>query len=160
MSLAYSSDNLKTDSEVQNGLTAYDFALGIPIGKRDVYVALSYGAVSSQLKQSKTLTYSGTDLGLKLGGFLGRSRIFSSSLTYNLKSTVSFNDGTKTVELRGSSFKFDVGMNYWFSDTAGLGLRLYYYAPTLNEQVAQNKLTEVSYSRASLGQSLALTWNF
>jgi len=159
MNFVYSSDTAKTATSTTSTLMAYDFSIGIPIGKRDLFVSFNYGAYNSTLTTTTSTTWSGTDMGLKISGFFGRGRLYTSSFTYNFKSIVSYNSGT-TTELRGTSMKADFGVNYWMSDGLALSLKFFYYAPTMAEQVDSTTLTKVAYGRTSLGQGLGLSWIF
>lgn len=160
MNVVYSSDTIKTASEVKTAVTAYDFSLGIPIGKTGVFAGVNYGSVSSSVNTGTEQTWAGTDMGLKFSGFFGKGRLFSSGFAYNLKSTVKYNDGSSEVELRGTSMKLDFGVHYWFSEDASLALKLFYYAPSLSESVATTTLTTVSYNRAQIGEGIGLSWVF
>lgn len=158
--LAYASDSVKTATTTTNSLMAYDFSIGIPIGKRDLFVSFAYGSYTSSFNPGTATTWNGTDMGLKFSGYFGRGRLFTTSFTYNLKSSVKYNDGTNETELRGTSMRLDFGINYWFSDNAALAAKLFYYAPALGEEIATTTLTTVSYSRTSMGQCLGLSWVF
>lgn len=158
--LVYSSDAMKASTEVTNSVMAYDFAIGIPLGKTNMYAAFNYGSFTSTLTLGTATTWSGTDMGLKFGGFFGRGRLFSSSFTYNFKSIVKFNDGTSDTELRGTSMKIDFGVHYWFDEDMSIALKLFYYAPSLSEEVASTTLTTVAYSRAVMGQGIGYSWSF
>lgn len=160
LNLAYASDTVKTSTTTTNSLLAYDFAVGIPIGKRDLFVSFAYGGYSSTFNPGTATTWSGTDMGLKFSGFFGRGRLFTSSLTYNLKSTVKYDDGTNSVELRGTSLRLDFGVNYWFADNAAVSAKLFYYAPSLGEEIDSTTLNTVSYARNTIGQCLGLSWVF
>lgn len=158
--LVYSNDSVKTATTSSHALTAYDLSVGIPIGKRDLYVSLNYGSFTSNVTATTNTTWVGTDMGLKLSGFFGKGKLYSSSLTYNLKSTVKYDDGTTATELRGTSLKFDFGVNYWMTENMSLALKIYYYAPSMAEQVDSTTLTKVAYSRATMGQGLAFHFLF
>lgn len=161
MNVIYSSDSVKTATTATNTLTAYDFSVGIPIGKRDIFVSFAYGSFSSSQNPGTTAsTWTGTDMGLRFSGFFGRGKLFCSSFTYNFKSTVKYKSDPSDVELRGTSMKLDIGMNYWFSENIALVAKLFYYAPTLGEEIDATTLNKVSYARTSMGQAIGLNWVF
>lgn len=160
LNFAYANDSVKTATTTTNSLMAYDFALGIPIGKRDIYVSFAYGAYTSTFNPGTATTWNGTDMGLKFTGFFGRGKLFTSSLTYNLKSTVKYKTDSSNVELRGTSLRFDLGVNYWFADNAAISAKLFYYSPTLGEEIDSTTLNTVSYARTTMGQCIGLSWIF
>ncbi|MBX3019451.1 MAG: hypothetical protein KF767_16310 [Bdellovibrionaceae bacterium] len=160
LNVAYANDSVKTATTTTNSLMAYDLAVGIPIGKRDLYVSFAFGGYTSSFNPGTATTWNGTDMGIKFGGFFGRGKLFTSSLTYNLKSTVKYSDGTNSVELRGTSLRFDIGVNYWFADNAAVSAKLFYYSPTLGEEIDATTLNTVSYARTTMGQCIGLAWVF
>lgn len=159
LNVVYSSDSIKSAETMTDAVTSYDLGVGIPIGKRNLFFGVNYGSVTSVLKETKTVKYSSTDMGFKLSGYFARNRLFSSSFTYNLKSTVKFDDGAAT-ELRGNSMKADLGIHYWFSETGSFAAKLYYYSANLPESVTIPSIETVSYARTMIGQSLGLSWVF
>ena len=155
------SDKFKTDSDYSISRTTYDIGIGDSMGKSDKWIwALSYGTGTfSDIATSET-TFKYTDVGLKFGYFWTKQKSWFSTLTYNIESTATYNDGTSEVELRGTSIKFDTGYCFWPADWFSVALKLFYYAPTYKESVAGSTLTKISYTRAITYPSLSMIFSF
>lgn len=144
------SDSFKSDENTVHSRSIVDLGIGTLMGKSDSMMwGISYGS-SSFVDQmtATTSTFTITDIGIKFGLFWTKQKSFFNTITYNIQSNAKYNDGTNTVDLRGTSIKFDLGYSFWPSETLGIAFKIVYYAPSFKESVASGSLTLVNYSRS------------
>lgn len=143
------SDTFKTSSTQVISRSIYDIGLGTLMGRSDSWLwGLSFGTGTFLDKGSSTVTYTFTDIGIKLGLFWTKQKTWFNTITYNLQSTAKYNDGTNEVDLRGTSIKADLGYAFWPSETFALALKIVYYAPSFKESVSSGTLTTIAYTRS------------
>jgi hypothetical protein len=151
------SDTFTTSTTNKLSRSIYDIGLGTLMGKGDAWLwGLSYAAGSFSDQSTSTVTYTFTDLGLKIGLFWTKQKSWFNTITYNFQSTAKYNDGTTAVELRGTSIKADIGYAFWPSETMALAVKIFYYAPSFKESVVSGTLTTISYTRALIYPSFSL----
>lgn len=159
--MLYFSDTLKTSSETKISRVSWDLGIGNTMGTGNRWIwGLNYGSGTFNDTTSTAVTFVFTDMGVKLGYFLTRQKNWVTNVAYNLDSRAKYNNGTTEVELRGTSIKADVGYVFWPTETLGLALKMFYYAPTYKESVATTTLTTVSYNRATIYPSLSIIGSF
>lgn len=161
LNIMYMSDTFKTSTTTTITRSMYDLGIGTELGKSGQWIwALNYGGGNLNDTAATTTTYSFTDLGIKCGLFWTKQKSWFSSLTYNVSSKAKFNNGSTEVELRGTSIKADIGYTFWPSETVGLAVKIFYYAPTYTESVNSGALTTVSYTRSIIYPSLSLMYSY
>lgn len=122
---------------------------------------LSYaGASSSTVMGTTTNAYSTADMGVRMG-YISKSKNWIFTATYNLTSKGSYTPGTNsTRELRGTSYKADIGYNIWFGEYAAISIRYAYYGASYIEYVVSNTLTTKSHTFTGIYPSLGLFYMF
>jgi len=151
------SDTFTTSGTSKISRSIYDVGLGTLMGKSDNWIlGLSFGSSSFTDQSTTTITYVASDFGLKIGLFWTKQKSWFSTLTYNFQSTAKYNDSTTATELRGTSIKADVGYAFWPSDSLGVAIKVFYYAPSFKESVASGTLTSISYTRALVYPSFSV----
>jgi hypothetical protein len=157
--LLYFSDSFVAATTNSNARIEYDLGLGTELtNDKQWVVALSTGSASfTDVANSVNTTFINTDTGLKLCYYFTKSRAVGSTITYNFMSKAKYNDGTTDLELRGSSVKADFGYTFW-SDTIGISLKLFYYAPSFNESFASGTVTTISYKRTLIYPGISIVF--
>jgi hypothetical protein len=140
--------------------TIYDVGIGIDYKKNWLFMLSYSGASSSVVMGTTTNTYSTADMGVRFGR-ISQSKNWIITATYNFTSTGSYKPGTSpTRELRGTSYKADLGYNVWFGDLAAVSIRLAYYGASYTEYVISGTLTQTSHTFTGMYPSLGLFYLF
>lgn len=159
----YFSDGLTTTADSKVARTQWDFGLGYFIGgKKKFLTQFVYGSYNSTDSDgTNTVTYAGTDMGLNFGYVFGRGGGWIVNLAYMFISKAKYNDGAGTeIEWRGTALKADFGYLFNITDGLDFSAKLFYYAPTFNEEVSTTTLTKVSYKRVVIYPGLSMLWDF
>jgi hypothetical protein len=155
------SDAYKTSSDTVRSRAIYDIGFGELMGKPNSWIwTVNYGTGSFSDKTTTTETFAFTDIGVKIGYFWTKQKDWFTTVTYNLKSTATHNDGTTETEYRGTSLRMDLGYTYWAADSFGVAARIMYYAATYKEGVVGTTITEVNYTRTLLSPCLSFMFNY
>lgn len=157
----YLSDVYTTTSDVKTSMISYDASIGIDVGsKKNYFIGLAYGSLTAKTESTATTSYTSTDTGLRFGLLFCKKNCVT-SLTYNFITKVKYDDGAgNTPELRGTSLKYDIGYNVWFSDDIAMTMKFFYYTATLSESITSTTLTTIAYKRTIMGPSVSLLWSF
>lgn len=160
----YYSDTFTLATATSSKRTMYDFSVGMNLTKKGQLV-LGWNYASSSFADddgTTQTTLSVTDMGPKLAYYLDKELVWCIGVSYNLITKGSYSTGGgSAIEYRGSSIKADLGYLPQISESFYLGLKLNYYKPSLKEEITgQTALAQVSYGRAVIYPSIAISARF
>jgi len=160
----YYSDTFTLATATSSKRTMYDFSVGMNLTKKGQLV-LGWNYASSSFADddgTTQTTLTVTDMGPKLAYYLDKELTWCIAVSYNLITKGSYSTGSgSATEYRGTSIKADLGYLPQISESFYLGLKLNYYKPTFSEEITgQTALAQVSYGRAVIYPSIAISARF
>lgn len=127
--------------------------------KNKLWLGWQFLTFSSQIKvDTVTSTISTFDMGPHFAFDFGSEKIYSLGFFYGIKNTSTFNNGTSSVALSGSSMNFSGSINPMIGEDLGLMIGLNYYLATYTTSTVSNVQTGVSYTFANLIPTLGLRY--
>lgn len=159
----YYSDALTTSSSANVNRLFYNLFLGFALDKKAFYqLGWSYANFSATDEDGTTSReYSSTQMGPGFIFYLDKARTWRVGLYYHLKVEGEYAvTGSATQEWRGSAYAGDIGYQVLLGPSLSMAARINYSSSAFNESFESTTKTDISYSRALIYPSLALTLEF
>jgi hypothetical protein len=160
----YSTDALSAEEDTSDSRTLYDISFNLNLTKKGgIFIGWSYSGITiTQELNSIEADYSLTEMGPKLGFYFDKDKELVLAVVYNLIATATYDDGTTDADWRGTTLKGELGYLPKIGEgSVGIGFKLNYHSATFAESITdETTLDNVSYTRALIYPSFALTWFF
>ncbi|HMN67653.1 MAG TPA: hypothetical protein PKC28_03860 [Bdellovibrionales bacterium] len=100
-----------------------------------------------------------TDMGPKVIYYLEKARNWQAAVTYNLIGRANYTaPGAEATELRGTSYKFEIGYLGQMWDKVFMGAKINYYSASFAEEISgETSIEKVTHGRAVIYPSFAMT---
>lgn len=159
----YLSDSFTySSSSTTVGRTFWDIMVGLPLTAKDrIVLGWNYGSYSFSDNPGTAKSLTVSDMGPELFLFVDNDRLWGVEFAYGLVTSASYNSGSTTTTLKGSSLRAGLSRVVPITETFLLGAKLTYYQVSLNEEVTGGTtLATVSDSRTLIYPSFTFTFRF
>lgn len=157
----YFTNTLTQTTEDSNSVTVYSAFAGFNVDKKGYFtLGWNYGAYSTvSTVGATTKTYTSSQMGPGFIFCLDKSREWRLGFAYNLVTVNKYTvTGAVAQEWTGTGMAADFGYQFHFNDSFALGVRLNYSSSTFTKKLIGTTQTNVSYSKALIYPSLAITF--
>ncbi|MEZ0391854.1 MAG: hypothetical protein ACAH59_06545 [Pseudobdellovibrionaceae bacterium] len=158
----YMTDTFVQDTTSQNSKTFYALDVYANLeNKHFLFGGFHVDQVNLQENDGTTTkTLTSLNMGPMLLWVIGKSKIFSWSVGYNLVANGTYNDGTSEKTLTGTGVHSTISAMPEIAENFYLGLKLNYYSLNYNKSVVDNSSSDVTYSRTLIFPSFGMAWRY
>ena len=162
LNLFYLSDSFSYTDDSSNGRLTYDVMIGAGLDRRGKFVlGWNYSSFSFEDDPGDAeVTVAVTDMGPRIVYYFDKELTFNLALTYNLITNGSYNSDTVETELRGTSYRAEIGYTPKITESLFIGAKLQYYVVSVAEEIDETTIEEVSYNRTFIYPTFTLTYRF
>lgn len=156
----YLTDSFSTASTADHSRTYYALDLIANLDNKNTYYAgfhVHQYAFSDTMGTTKS-TLSSLDMGPFLKWVIDRKHTYALSLGYNILASGSYNNGSSTSDLTGTSILASFDITPEVSENLFIGVKFNYYAISYNKSVTTSTSSDVSYTRNVIFPSLSISW--
>lgn len=125
--------------------------------KNKLWAGWQFLSFSSVVKvDSESSTLATLDMGPVFSFDFGREKFYSTSFFYGLKNVTTFNDGSSSRTLTGTSMNFNFSVNPMITDNLSFSAGLNYYLGSYTISTVSGTQTNISYTFTNLIPTLGM----